>query len=112
VTRSDDELDAAIAQLWERWRGEMMRRVGLVADATTALAEGRLDTRRREDAASAAHKIAGTAGSFGFVDASRYAREIETALKSGADGPDAPHLAGLATAIKAAFEAGPPRDPD
>ena len=100
LLRSDDGLDETIAELWTKQRGEMMRRVDLVDTALSALGHGKLGEAKRDDGASAAHKIAGAAGSFGFPAASRDARQIELALRAGADSADAPRLAALAADIR------------
>ena len=99
-----DELDAAIAELWERWRGEMMRRVDVVAAAVDALVAGQLNDEARAEATLAAHNMAGTAGSFGFEAASMEARAIEKAFENGAGASEAPALAERIKAIRADFE--------
>ena len=101
---SGEQLDDAIAALWLRQRGEMLRRVDLVEGAVAALLEGALEDEQRADATRAAHKIAGSAGSFGFPDASVHAREIELAFEDGAAFDDAPRLSELVLEIRRDFE--------
>ena len=103
MSSSDDQLDAEIAALWERWRGLMMERVDVVEEAVSALGSGALGEEQRGEGESTAHKIAGTAGSFGFPDASRAAHELELAFHDGAPTTDAPRLAELVAAIRADF---------
>ena len=109
MSTSDDELNAEIAALWQRWRGEMMRRVEVVATVVSALRDGDLDEQLRLEGESTAHKINGTAGSFGFPAASRAAHELELAFHDGATSADAPRLAELVEAIRTDFAR---RDPN
>ena len=103
-----EDLNAAIAALWARQRGEMLHRVDVVDATLAALSAGALDDEERDAGVSAAHKIAGAAGSFGFAAASDHARTIELALREGAGTDDAARLTDLATLIRDDFAA--PRD--
>jgi diguanylate cyclase (GGDEF)-like protein len=103
VTTQGEELSAAIAALWARQRGEMLRRVELVDNAVVALGQDRLAGPQLQDGIGAAHKIAGAAGSFGFSAASEHARTIELALKAEPTSEDAPRLAELVARIRADF---------
>jgi HPt (histidine-containing phosphotransfer) domain-containing protein len=103
VTTDDPGLSAALAAIWERQRGEMLRRVDVIEDALAALVDDRLDEPARADAEGAAHKVAGSAGSFGFARASQSAREIELALRDGSAAADAARLLALARELRADF---------
>lgn len=111
-------MNAAIAALWLRQRGEMLRRVEVISTAVAALDDGGLAPDQREEAERAAHKIAGSAGSFGFADASLNAREIELALRDQIGGIDAGRLAELVARLERDFahdpgaHAGEDRRPD
>jgi diguanylate cyclase (GGDEF)-like protein len=107
VTTSKD-LSAAIAELWTRQRGEMLRRVDVVDAAVAGLAADTLTAEQRDEAERAAHKIAGAAGTFGFPAASRDARAIEVSLRAGVEHADAPRLADLALAVRLEFDGSPP----
>src|SRR3954453_7934762 len=109
MTHSGD-LNAAIAKLWSRQRPEMLRRVDVVEDAVASLLEARLQPEQLAEAEGAAHKIAGSAGSFGFDGASEHAREIELALRAGVSLADAPRLSELVLGIRRDF--GPETDGD
>src|SRR5689334_16013189 len=104
----EGDLNAAIADLWARQRPEMLRRVDIVEDAVASLLEAELRPEQQAEAESAAHKIAGSAGSFGFDQASEHAREIELALRGGVSLQDAPRLSELVLAIRRQF--GPDTD--
>lgn len=99
------DLSSAIAALWERQRGEMMRRVDIVEAGVAALRAGTLDASQRAETERAAHKIAGSAGGFGYADASRDARTIELTLREG--NGDAGRLAELVAAIRRDFGRAP-----
>lgn len=101
------DLKDAIAALWARQRDEMIRRVDVVEGAIGALLESNLGEEQRAEAERDAHKIAGSAGSFGFPDASTHAREIELTLRRGPELADAPRLSELVLDIRRQFEVDP-----
>lgn len=61
-------------------RPEMMRRLKVVEDAAMALQAGPLTEEMRKAAHTEAHKLAGALGTYGFMDASRAAHELEVLL--------------------------------
>jgi ActR/RegA family two-component response regulator len=75
---------AALATIWERFQGTMTQRVAVLEQAAMALLEGTLDDELRRQAEREAHKLAGTVGTFGFMEGSRLAREMEHMLQAGA----------------------------
>lgn len=75
-----DELDAALAAILSRGRQNCIARVDELEEAVAALAESRLTEEWRSEAESAAHRLAGAAGTFGFHRVSEMARELEWAL--------------------------------
>lgn len=100
------EFPAALAALWEKFRDGTFRRVAVLDDAVLALREGRMDDELRRAAEREAHKLSGAAGTFGFAEATRLAREAEQMLE-GTD-PLAPpqvlRLAELAAALRRELE--------
>jgi diguanylate cyclase (GGDEF)-like protein len=74
------ELQDAVAVLWSRFKQANLDRVDALADAARALRDGPLDEARSEFARRAAHKLAGAAGTFGYLDGSRLARRAEELL--------------------------------
>lgn len=72
--------------IWARHADETLRRVGVVEDAVVALLLGDLADEARREAVRAAHKLAGSVGTFGFAEGSRIARDLEHLL----DGEEAP----------------------
>jgi diguanylate cyclase (GGDEF)-like protein len=77
-----DGLDAAVQAIWARRRPEALERVALLEEAVAALRSGALPSDLRDQARREAHKLAGSAGTFGFPRASEAARELELALES------------------------------
>ena len=67
----------ALAQLWVKFLPEMEERVAILEAASSALGQGELSTRQREEANSAAHKLAGVLGTFGLTKGTILAREAE-----------------------------------
>ncbi|MBX6773194.1 MAG: Hpt domain-containing protein, partial [Chloroflexi bacterium] len=101
---------AAIGALWERYRDVNLQRVGVLEEAAAALRAGSLDPAQRQEAERAAHKLAGTVGTFGFTRGSETARTIEQMLAgstvlSPAQGE---HIAELAAALRREITQPPP----
>lgn len=76
---SDDTAEI-LRRVWASRRDDVLARVDAI-DA--ALADGR-DDATREEGRRQAHMLAGSAGTFGFPDASRIARALEHTLASAA----------------------------
>ncbi|CAA9400662.1 MAG: hypothetical protein AVDCRST_MAG75-2121 [uncultured Propionibacteriaceae bacterium] len=57
-----------------------LRRAGQLSEALSAAANGELDRDGRDRAALIAHQIVGSAGTFGFRDATDAARRLELIL--------------------------------
>lgn len=67
-----------VAELWERFRPLVRERIDLIE----AYAGGSPEVTR-EDAARAAHNLAGSLGSYGRAEGSRVARRIDQAFLTG-----------------------------
>ena len=95
-------LSAAVAQVWERFREPVLKRVDVVEQAALSLLEGGLDAEARRNAEREAHKLAGSVGTFGYGEASRLSREAEQLLAGPGElgQADALRLADLAVAIR------------
>jgi CheY-like chemotaxis protein len=106
VSRTPGEFSAALAAPWEKFREGTFRRVAVLDEAALALREGRLDGDVRRAAEREAHKLAGAAGTFGFAQATRLAREAEQMLKGtdALDGPQVQRLGELTTALRRELE--------
>jgi Hpt domain len=89
--------------VWEHQRGRVRERIDVVDRAIASLAQARLDTEIRSDAERAAHMLAGSIGTFGFVAASRAARALELELANPT--PDrAPTLAALLVKVRSGID--------
>lgn len=74
---------ASMREIWVSVRPVMMAGVDELDAAVVAVRDDKLDEAGREDAQRAAHKLAGSAGTFGFDLASEQARTLE-AIFAGA----------------------------
>jgi HPt (histidine-containing phosphotransfer) domain-containing protein len=102
------EQAAAIAKaldaLWARFLPEIRERVSVLHRAAKALADGMLDDCQCAAAQAAAHKLAGTLGTFGLERGTELARELEDLYAQPGGLPqqtDAAKLAAAAEAIAA-----------
>jgi HPt (histidine-containing phosphotransfer) domain-containing protein len=71
------DLAAAIDLLWVRFLPEIRNRVDLLEAAAAACGANQLSTAQREAAQAAAHKLAGTLGTFNLTRGTVLAREFE-----------------------------------
>ena len=74
------KLQSMLAELWNQHRSAIEDRVELLSRACDSLRNGTLDTGTREEAQSAAHKLAGVLGTFGRSEGTDLARKIEILL--------------------------------
>jgi HPt (histidine-containing phosphotransfer) domain-containing protein len=81
------DLAAALDLLWTRFLPEIRNRVELLETAAGACAANQLSAAQREAAHAAAHKLAGTLGTFNLARGTDLAREFEM-LSSGEDATD------------------------
>ena len=100
------DLAQAMGRLWARHLPEMLARVAILEAAAEAFAAGTLALHQREDAASAAHKLAGVLGSFGLARGTTLARELEILYsRENGSGPEAAsRLAPIAAELRVLVE--------
>ncbi|CAN5690747.1 hypothetical protein BH23GEM8_BH23GEM8_07640 [soil metagenome] len=98
----DSRLHEGMAELWNRYRGTSFERVDRVEAAVFQLLEGHLDAEVRREAERDAHKLVGSIGTFGFLEASAIAREVEEILGSPREltPPDILRLSDLVSALR------------
>jgi HPt (histidine-containing phosphotransfer) domain-containing protein len=96
-------LQTALDQLWVRFLPEIRQRTGLIEAAARALGSGGLSAGQQAAAHAAAHKLAGTLGTFGLPEGTALAREAEQLLgPEAAPGAEtAPRLGELAAGLGA-----------
>lgn len=97
-------VEAAVQGVWARMRDTVLARVDPLDDAVAALVEGRLAELERDQAERAAHKLAGSAGTFGFDEASRVARRLERRFAAQPSRDEGWAAAEEVTALRAALE--------
>jgi HPt (histidine-containing phosphotransfer) domain-containing protein len=73
-------LSDALDRLWTRFLPEIESRVCVLEVAALAQASGSLTQEQREAAHAAAHKLAGTLGTFGLHRGTELARQMELAF--------------------------------
>ncbi len=74
---------AALAETWERHKPRVHERLAVLDEAGRSVLEKTLGGALRLRAEGEAHKLVGYLGTFGLLEASRLAREIEQMLGSG-----------------------------
>ncbi len=107
--------DALLAKLWQKFRPGAFERLALVDDAAAGLLRGDLTAHDRREAERAAHKLAGSVGTYGLLEGSQIARRIERMLEGEApiDQQNILLLCDLAEALRAELDktpAAPPED--
>jgi HPt (histidine-containing phosphotransfer) domain-containing protein len=65
-------------QMWAKFLPDIAERVEVLEKAAEAISRGALTDELRKEASSAAHKLAGTLGTFGLDEGSVLAREAES----------------------------------
>jgi HPt (histidine-containing phosphotransfer) domain-containing protein len=81
------DLGAALDQLWARFLPEIRARVDMLDTAAAACEAGTLQVAQHLAAHAAAHKLAGTLGTFNLAQGTELAREFELAF-SCEEAPD------------------------
>lgn len=89
-------LDDAMAGFRERARATNLARVDVIEEAVHALRDGTLTEPLRISGRGAAHALAGSAGTFGFVRAGELGRSLEALLDEPVAGDDQTSGAGRA----------------
>jgi diguanylate cyclase (GGDEF)-like protein len=93
-------LAPSMAAIWERHLPDTRDRLELLEAAAADLAAGALAPERAAEARDAAHRLAGTVGTFGFAAASDAARRIELLLRAGSAPEDGGELSDLVAQMR------------
>jgi len=99
-----NEVDPAFAEVWERNLPSLGAHVGTIERAARAVEEGGLGAGLTVDAHTAAHKLAGSLGSFGLARGSELARELERRFEPGRDPGDSREIARLVSELRGVIE--------
>ena len=96
----------ALDLMWNKFLGDIRERVRVLQNAAQAAAAGKLRPEQRAAAQAAAHKLAGTLGTFGLDRGTRLARELENlyAGEAAVDAGFARRAGALAGEISAMIE--------
>ncbi len=70
-----------IAKLWLKFKDTAFQRLAVLENLITAITKNITDQELHTEAKSAAHKLAGSLGGFGFAEGSKIAKKIEDLLK-------------------------------
>jgi diguanylate cyclase (GGDEF)-like protein len=98
----DEEIGAALAMLWQRHRQANLDRIALLELTAANVLRATTDEDAIAEGAQAAHKLAGSLGTFGFDAGSRAALEAESLLREPVI--DARLLAEAVAALRASVE--------
>lgn len=81
----NEAMAAALARLWTRFLPEIESRVAILEAAAASLVAGSLTAEQRQAAHDAAHKLAGTLGTFGLPRGTDLARKTELFLEGNSE---------------------------
>jgi HPt (histidine-containing phosphotransfer) domain-containing protein len=98
------DLASALNLLWTRFLPETRERVAILESAAAALATHTLTDSQREAAHAAAHKLAGTLGTFSLASGTVAARELELFYASAPDSALAARLASITAELRSIVE--------
>ena len=104
TTLEDEEIGTALAMLWQRNRQSNLDRIALLELTAANVLRATTDENAIAEGAKAAHKLAGSLGTFGFDSGSRAALEAESLLREPVI--DARLLAEAVAALRASVENG------
>jgi DNA-binding response OmpR family regulator/HPt (histidine-containing phosphotransfer) domain-containing protein len=103
---AEDELRTAMRALWDDARPRVLERVATLEDAVAAVLSGGIGEGEREAARAAAHKLAGSLGTFGSDEGTVIARRLETAFEHAPAHADVPALAAQVLLLRRTIEGG------
>ena len=100
MTDAEDKTAALLATLWVKIQPLVEERLATLDKAAAAASAGALADDVRKEAASNAHKLAGSLGMYGYDEGTRVARELEVML--GGAAPDGARLVVLIAELRKA----------
>jgi HPt (histidine-containing phosphotransfer) domain-containing protein len=83
--QESNSLDGIRARIWEQTKDQTLARMAFLEKTFADLSQGPFTEERRAQAASESHKLAGSLGTFGFLEASRLAQAMEQMLKQNGE---------------------------
>jgi HPt (histidine-containing phosphotransfer) domain-containing protein len=105
----DAKIKAAVFALWTQFQETMFSRLSLIEGASSDALKSSLNEGQRREARNAAHKLAGSLGTFGFGEGSKLAAELESILDGEASltPMESGRLRDLAKMLRQEMERGP-----
>jgi HPt (histidine-containing phosphotransfer) domain-containing protein len=97
-------LTAALDRLWIKFQPEMEQRIAVLEAAAQALTTNSLSEQQRETAHAAAHKLAGSLGTFGLHRGTELARQTELLLAQEVKSSESVPLQASVTELRQIFE--------
>ena len=94
----------ALARLWIKFLPEITQRVAVLEVAAQAMRDGALSDELREDSHQAAHKLAGTLGTFGLHRGTELARNAELVLEGDTPLAGSPELTGWIAELRSLID--------
>lgn len=110
--RENEQVQAALAEVWSRMRPVVLRRVGAIERAAVECSAESPDVESIDIGRSEAHKLAGVLGTFGLDRGTELAHELEKRLDPEGAGADTAGLARLAAELRAVVESARIENPD
>src|SRR5579872_4901063 len=106
---SPNAVSALVSQFWVQFKDKIFERLTVLEQAVSELSRGTLDEELRKSAAGETHKLAGSLGMFGLIEASGFAHETEQLLSEDMTklAASLPRLQELAGALRMAVVRGP-----
>lgn len=77
ISDNAEEIDADVRALWGKFQGHLLARVDTIDRTLASIVEGRIESELLGEAERDAHKLAGSAGTFGHPRASVIASKLE-----------------------------------
>jgi len=104
--KSTPDLTTILNQLWARFLPDIYERVAILETAAQACTAGQMTREQREAAHAAAHKLAGSLGTFDLGRGSELAREFEglCASEESCTGAHAQQLTAIAAEIRTVID--------
>jgi HPt (histidine-containing phosphotransfer) domain-containing protein len=95
-----------LEKMWMRYLPDILERVRTLQEASAALTSGSLSPAISKAAESAAHKLAGTLGTFALPRGTELARELEQtfAAEGGPEAASAPRIAATVSELRNMIE--------
>ena len=99
ATHLSSSPEDVLRAVWEEHLEDVLSRVSLIERAVATLRTGELDEQLREEAVRAAHMLAGSIGTFGFISASEAASQLERELQAPSTS-GVPRISALVAAVR------------